>query len=55
MVLGFSVLNGKNSIGELVASLMLAQKLRAIILDLGNGYQTLLINLVSTQRVFFWI
>lgn len=52
MVLGFSVLNGKNSIGELVASLMLAQKLRAIILDLGNGYQTLLINLVSTQRVF---
>lgn len=52
LILGFSVLGGDNTVGDLVTSLMYAQQLKAIIVGLGGGFQSLRVSQISIGRLF---
>lgn len=51
LVIGNSVLNGNNTVGQLVSALLYSQRLRSILSGFGSSYQSLLSSQVSTERI----
>lgn len=51
IIVGLSVIQGRNSIGQLVSALLYSQQLRSISSGFGSAYQNLLTSQVSTARI----
>ncbi len=51
IIVGFSVLNGENTVGTVTASLLYSQKFRSLVLSASNEYKKIIIARVSTERL----
>lgn len=51
LIVGYSVLNGRNTVGAVVAALLYSERFRKQVKMLAGSYQNLLVSLVSARRI----
>ncbi len=51
IIVGFSVLKGKNTVGTITAALLYSQKFRSLVLSASNDYKKIIVSRIATERL----